>query len=100
MRPFTPGSVIVASSSNVVSPAACARLVTDHSAAQQISLCSNFISWLLLESDAPGQPEPQLANRFAARMRRANPDVERQIVARPPNGTDEPRQQPGASRRL
>src|SRR5712672_2559349 len=100
MRPFTPGSGIVASSSSIASPAACARPAAGQSSAQKISLCRSFISWLLLQGDAPGQSEPQLADRFAAGMRRANPYVERQIVARPPDGADELRQEPGASGRL
>src|SRR5258706_1849314 len=100
MRPFPPGSGIVASSSSIAGPAACARPAAGKSSAPKISLCGSFISWLLLEGDAPGQSEPQLANRFTAGVRRANSDVERQVVARPPDGADKPRQEPGASGRL
>src|SRR5258708_17909518 len=100
MRPFTPGSGIVASSSSIAGPAACARPAAGKSSAPKISLCGRFISWLLLERDAPGQTEPQLANRFTAGVRRANSDAQRHLDARQAQATDEPRPYTGASRRL
>src|SRR5260221_13164072 len=99
MRPFTPGSGIFASSSSIAGPAACARPAAGKSSAPKISLCGSFISWLLLEGDAPGQSGPQLANRFTAGVRRANSDVERQVGARPPDGADQPRKEPRPSGR-
>src|SRR5712671_36689 len=100
MRPFTPGIGTVASSSRSAAPAACPELMTPHSGASQISLCSNPMSGLLFESDAPRQSKPQLADRFAAGMRRANADVEREVLAGAPDGADEARDEPRAARGL
>src|SRR5712671_2410048 len=100
MRPFTPGIGMVASSSRGAAPAACAELMTPHIGASQISFCSNPMSGLLFESDAPGQSKPQLADRFAAGMRRANPDIEREVLAGAPDGADETGREPRTARGL